>query len=54
MDRKMTAIYAVTVIPYRACADVGMCPGSKYRFCGAQNRRACQRVTGSTGKEEMP
>lgn len=52
MNRKMTAIYAVTVIPYWACADVGMCPGSKYRFCVPQNRRVRQRAAGHTGKEE--
>ena len=52
MDRKMTVIYAVPVIPCRVRANVGMCPGSKYRFCVPQNRRACQRTAGhSNGKE---
>ena len=52
MDSKMTAIYAVPVIHCLVRANVGMFPGSKYRFCVPQNRRACQRTAGHTGKEE--
>ena len=48
-----TAMYTATARPCRACADIGMCPGSKYRFCVPQNRRACQSATGhGRGKEE--
>lgn len=48
----MATMYAATARPCRACAGIGMCPGSKYRFCVPQNRLTERGAAGhGSGKE---
>lgn len=37
----------------RVYAGNDVCSGSKYRFCGTQNRRTCRRASVSGSREEV-
>lgn len=37
----------------RTYRKVGVCLGSKYRFCVPQNRRTCRRASGHGSRKEV-
>ncbi|MCS3281705.1 hypothetical protein NXV73_01970 [Bacteroides salyersiae] len=51
-DKTVAFMETKTYFKCRAYAEVGMCSGSKYRFCVPQNRRTCRKAAGLCSKEE--
>lgn len=55
-NRTVRIVASVPVITHLFCqvrAGKDVCSGSKYRFCGTQNRRTCRRAAGHGSREEV-
>ena len=51
--RVVASVPIITRLFCRVRAGNDVCLGSKYRFCGTQNRRTCRRAAGHGSREEV-